>query len=177
MNTSDLQRAALTKADALGLFHDNPWNLSPRALVLGWIAQESSWNPFAIRYEPAFYARYVPDAIKRNNKTEAYARATSWGLGQMMGQVAREQGFAGRYLAELCDPDLNLNLCFHYLRDDRFARSDETWGGALASYNGGLGGNTEAPYRNQFYVDKVLTQARRFSNSGDPTIRELLRDA
>ena len=48
-----------------------------------------------MRYEPAFFTKYVAP-LYTNNKitaTEAYARGFSWGLMQVMGQVARESGF------------------------------------------------------------------------------------
>ena len=76
------------------------------ALVCAVIEQESAWNPWAMRYEPAFMAKYVAP-LYTNNKisaTEAYARGFSWGLMQVMGQVARESGFAEDFLSALCDP-------------------------------------------------------------------------
>ena len=82
------------------------------ALVCAMVEQESSWNRWAIRYEPQFYSRYVTPliALERLSETEARARATSWGLLQVMGQVAREHGFSGASLAELCDPVCGLEL-------------------------------------------------------------------
>lgn len=71
-------------------------NLPPE-LVCAICEQESSWNPFAIRYEPAFMSKYVAPLFTNNkiDATEAYARAISWGLMQVMGQAARECGFHG----------------------------------------------------------------------------------
>jgi len=71
------------------------------ALVCAIIEQESSWNPWAMRFEPVFFARYVA-ALYTNNKisaSEAYARGFSWGLMQVMGQVAREFNFAEPFLS------------------------------------------------------------------------------
>src|SRR6267154_315603 len=65
------------------------------ALVCAVIEQESAWNPWATRYEPLFFAKYVA-SLYTNNKisaSEAYARGFSWGRMQVMGQVARESGF------------------------------------------------------------------------------------
>jgi soluble lytic murein transglycosylase-like protein len=75
-------------------------------LILAVIYTESSGNPWAIRYEPAFYDRYVRDQVvlERLSPTEARARAMSWGLMQVMGQVARERGFKGEFLSELLEP-------------------------------------------------------------------------
>jgi soluble lytic murein transglycosylase-like protein len=65
------------------------------ALVCAVCEQESAWNPYAIRYEPGFLARYVAPIFTAGkiSATEAYARSFSWGLMQVMGQVAREHGF------------------------------------------------------------------------------------
>jgi soluble lytic murein transglycosylase-like protein len=62
------------------------------ALVCAICEQESAWDPFALRYEPAFFDRYVAPqlAAGKISVTEAHARAFSWGLMQVMGQVARE---------------------------------------------------------------------------------------
>ena len=57
------------------------------ALVCAVVEQESAWNPWAIRYEPAFFSKYVA-SLYTNNKiaaTEAYSRGFSWGLMQVMG--------------------------------------------------------------------------------------------
>ena len=67
-------------------------------LVCAIVEQESAWNPWALRYEPAFYERYIAPQIARGaipDVTESRARAFSWGLMQVMGQVAREHGFVG----------------------------------------------------------------------------------
>jgi len=51
------------------------------ALVCAVVEQESNWNPWAMRYEPLFFAKYVAP-LYTNNKvgaTEAYARGISWG--------------------------------------------------------------------------------------------------
>ena len=131
-------------------------------LFAGWVAQESSWSPYAIRYEPGFYDKYV----KGMNlpQTERIARATSWGLLQIMGQVAREYGFQEKYLSALVDPAVNLRLAARILKH-RYAHT-RSWRGALAAYNGGLGGNQTPPYRNDFYVEKVLARARQYGYEG-----------
>jgi soluble lytic murein transglycosylase-like protein len=79
---------ALARAAALA------HSLDP-ALVCAVVEQESAWNPWAIRYEPGFLARYVAPLFTAGkiSATEAYARSFSWGLMQVMGQVAREHGF------------------------------------------------------------------------------------
>jgi Transglycosylase SLT domain len=78
------------------------------ALVCAIVEQESAWDAHAIRYEPAFRTRYVaPLALP---PTEEIARSMSWGLMQVMGQVAREHGFAGKFLSALCEPAAGLDI-------------------------------------------------------------------
>jgi soluble lytic murein transglycosylase-like protein len=78
------------------------------ALVCAVVEQESAWDPHAIRYEPEFRTRYVsPLGLPA---TEEVARSISWGLMQVMGQVAREHGFSGKFLAALCDPGTGLDI-------------------------------------------------------------------
>jgi soluble lytic murein transglycosylase-like protein len=82
-------------------------------LVCALVEQESGWNPWALRYEPAFYEKYIAPQIARGpiaDVTESRARAFSWGLMQVMGQVAREHGFADASLASLCDPAVGLEI-------------------------------------------------------------------
>jgi soluble lytic murein transglycosylase-like protein len=72
------------------------------ALVCALIEQESAWDPHAIRYEPGFRSRYVGPL--HLPPSEEIARSISWGLMQVMGQLAREHEFSGRFLSALCDP-------------------------------------------------------------------------
>ena len=48
------------------------------ALVAAVIEQESSWCQWAMRYEPAFFARYI-EPMKIIDQKEAVARSTSYG--------------------------------------------------------------------------------------------------
>ena len=109
------------------------------ALVCALVEQESSWCPWAMRYEPQFYSHYIAPMVAAGNihsATEATARATSYGLGQVMGQVAREFGFTGQFLSELCDPDVGLDLCCHKLQKCMAAHPSSVEN-ALLAYNGG----------------------------------------
>ncbi|HXL23037.1 MAG TPA: lytic transglycosylase domain-containing protein [Candidatus Dormibacteraeota bacterium] len=114
------------------------------ALVCAVIEQESSWNPWAIRYEPAFFAKYVA-SLYTNNKvsaSEAYARGFSWGLMQVMGQVAREFGFDSPFLSALCDPEQGIAIGCKVLRKKFDAMANDTTR-ALLAWNGG--GNPAYP--------------------------------
>lgn len=133
MRREDLQTIAVAAA----LNH----GLDP-ALVCSVIAHESDgWQQYAVRYEPGFYRRYI-ESMKGLGDTEKTMRATSFGLMQVMGQVAREQGFDGKYLTELLEP---LNALTHGCR--RLKRALDKNGGdvpaALLDYNGG--GNANYP--------------------------------
>ena len=90
------------------------------ALVCAVIEQESSGDTWAMRYEPAFYARYIAPMLAAGQisqappttaETEATARATSWGLMQVMGETAREApvNYYGP-LAALCDPATGIEV-------------------------------------------------------------------
>jgi soluble lytic murein transglycosylase-like protein len=108
------------------------------ALVCAVVEQESAWNPCAIRYEPLFFAKYVA-SLYTNNKvsaTEAYARGFSWGLMQVMGQVARETGFDALFLSALCDPEQGLAIGCKVLRKKFDATAGDT-ARALLAWNGG----------------------------------------
>lgn len=128
----------------------NRHKLDPR-LVCAVIEQESAWDAFAIRFEPAFLARYV--SLLGLNPTEEIARSTSWGLMQVMGQVARENGFADRSLAELCLPEHGLEIgCTVLAR--KIAVADGDSARALMLWNGG---------GNQGYAADVLRKMENYS--------------
>jgi soluble lytic murein transglycosylase-like protein len=108
------------------------------ALVCAIVEQESGWNPWAMRYEPAFFAKYVAN-LYTNNKisaSEAYARGFSWGLMQVMGQVAREAGFDALFLSALCDPEQGLATGCKVLRKKFDAMAGDMTR-ALLAWNGG----------------------------------------
>jgi soluble lytic murein transglycosylase-like protein len=108
------------------------------ALVCAVVEQESGWNPWAMRYEPLFFAKYVAP-LYTNSKvsaSEAYARGFSWGLMQVMGQVARESGFDPLFLSALCDPELGLAVGCKVLRKKLDTMPGDTMRGLLA-WNGG----------------------------------------
>jgi soluble lytic murein transglycosylase-like protein len=114
-------------------------------IVCAVVEQESAWNPWAIRYEPLFFSKYVA-SLYTNNKisaTEAYARGFSWGLMQVMGQVAREAGFDALFLSALCDPEQGLAVGCKVLRKKLDAAAGDTTR-ALLAWNGGGNANYAA---------------------------------
>lgn len=122
--TTEIVALARTIASAHGL---DP------ALICAVIEQESAWDAHAIRYEPGFRARYV--APLELPPTEEIARSISWGLMQLMGQVAREHGFQRPFLSALCDPSAGLTFGCIVLAAKIAAAGDVARG--LADWNGG----------------------------------------
>lgn len=120
-------------------------------LVCAVCEQESAWDTSAIRYEPAFFDRYI---VKQNlqNATEARARAFSFGLMQVMGQVAREHGFKGKYLSELLIPEVGLDFGCRVLKGKIATAGGDVHKGLLA-YNGG--GRPE-------YADEVFARFAKY---------------
>ena len=105
------------------------------ALVCAVCHHESAgWKRWAVRYEPGFYRRYVQSMDLR--ETEKITRSTSYGLMQVMGQVAREFGFHGEYLSELLDPRTNLAYGCRKLADC-LTKTKGDVRAALMRYNGG----------------------------------------
>lgn len=147
-------------------------------LVLAVIEQESGGNPYAYRPEPRYryfvncktgkpFRGLTPDEIASkiappdfpslagSRNQEWWGQQASFGLGQIMGAVAREQGFSGPYLTALCDPVTNIELCC------RILASAMRWSGgnvrlALGSYNAGRG--NAAGTAGRAYAEKVLTR-------------------
>jgi len=105
------------------------------SLLCAVIEHESSWNPWAIRYEGGFFAVYILPMAEHLSDTEARARAFSWGLMQLMGQTARELGYTGD-LAALCDPDYGTDWGCHKLKKCLDAHVGDV-NTALNKYNGG----------------------------------------
>ena len=121
----------------------------PQELVCAVVEQESNFNTCAIRYEAGFYKKYVePQNI--TDPTEARARSISWGLMQIMGQVARELGFQGS-LAQLCEPVIGLTWGCKKLAQCLKLTSSK--GEALQRWNGG---------GNPLYAQEVLLRATKY---------------
>ena len=140
-------------------------------LVASIVMVESTGNPYAIRYEPAFYRRYVDPnetyALSHANnigsslETEKTAQATSWGLMQIMGLTARELGFKDWH-PKLCEPSVGIEYGSKLLKQ-KYNRYG-SWEDAVSAYNAGSVRMTKGKlYENQRYVDKVYKNYRELN--------------
>jgi soluble lytic murein transglycosylase-like protein len=136
----------LVKAKAVSL------GIDP-ALACAIAEQESGWNPWAIRYEPAFYSRYIVNQAALT-PTEKTARSISWGLFQTMGEAVRESGYKGD-LAALCDPDTGITWGLAVLQR-KLALADGDVKRALLFWNGGSNPN---------YPAEVLARVPKYSHT------------
>lgn len=122
-------------------------------LVCAVCEQESGWEPGACRFEKDFLRRYI---VPMNLPLlEAFDRATSWGLMQIMGQTAIEFGFPLKELTSLRDPDLGVDYGCKKLQKcfDIHGTPDC----ALLAYNGGS---------NPAYPAQVLARISHYTNLG-----------
>lgn len=140
----------------------NTFNL-PATLVAAMVQVESGGDPFAMRYEPAFFEKYVlPNhALKAcppcSLETERQARATSWGLMQVMGETARGLGFSGPFLSALTDCATGLEFgCRLLARLKAKYQAEHGWPGVCAAYNAGsVRVKAAGGFVNQAYVDRI----------------------
>lgn len=121
-----------------------------QTLVCAVVEQESAWDTHAMRYELGFRAHYVVPL--HLPATEEIARSISWGLMQVMGQVAREHGFAGKFLSALGDPKVGIAIGCEVLGAKISAASNDVWR-ALELWNGG--GNPD-------YAAQVIARVARY---------------
>lgn len=133
----------------------NPWalNYEPRYRYL---VDVRTWQPFRTLTEAETASEIPPAdfrAVAGDPDQEWVSQQASWGLMQLMGALARELGFKGPYITELCRVDLNLRLgCRHLANLLRWADGDIAR--AAAAYNAGRGG--WASPAGQAYAQKVL---------------------
>ena len=141
-------------------------------LVQAVVEQESGYKFYAYRFEPAFYSRYLADKPEYHQWTPQEC-AASIGLMQTMFSTAREHGYEGKPWG-LFDPAVSLEFGCRVLKG-HFDWARRTYLGlttvaetkirasALASYNGGRGGNAPDGIldRNHGYADAVLARYLR----------------
>lgn len=127
------------------------------------VGTESVGDPWAYRFEEEWFERHMRTATREQLAgyvpprgqlptlfDEKIFRATSFGLMQVMGDRARCEGFTGRWLTQLCDPALNLEIGCAFLA--RLHAKTGDYRKALLRYNGG---------RDPQYPDKVFAAVTR----------------
>jgi soluble lytic murein transglycosylase-like protein len=124
---------------------------------------ESSLNPFALRYEPAYrYTTRCADWASNFHitpTTEEALQRFSYGASQIMGGVLREYGY-GKHLA-LWIADLEAPIIYGAKHLKKFMIRYPTLEEAVASYNAGSPRRTPGMmFENQVYVDKVFRELR-----------------
>lgn len=148
-------------------------------LVTGLVEQESNYRFYAYRYEPAFFQRYLANNPKYQHR-DPYEVSASFGLMQVMFPTAVEHGFDGEPW-DLFNPAKNLEIgCTILAALFKWARLQYTGlasyepisvtRSALASYNGGKGGNSPntGTLRNQQYALAVLARYDRIKKAHTP---------
>lgn len=132
-------------------------------LIRAIIMVESSGDPNAIRFEPKWHLFNNPsmyaDKLGISRDEEEENQATSWGLGQIIGAVARDLGFTDD-LTMLLVPEINLFYCSKKLRQlmDRFDNEEKV----VSAYNCGTPRLINGQWSNYRYVDKVFSYLRKF---------------
>jgi|ERR1700761_5916122 len=123
------------------------------------VTQESNFNPYALRYEPRYMYLYkVPIFAHKlgiSEDTEMMTQKMSFGLGQVMLALAREQGFE-KEAGLLFDPEINLDQVCKRIYTLKH-RALDTPDDVFAGYNGGPGAMVRRGeiFSNQGYVDSV----------------------
>ena len=145
---------------AAGVANTDPYYLAAT------VWKESRGNPWAQRYEPGYKWLYKHRQIAEllepriSVETMEVAQKTSYGLCQVMGAVAYENGFRG-YPGELFEIQRNLLLGATIIGHLEKRYGD--WEEVAAVYNGGTGAlhrNAAGMFPNQRYVDDVLRYYR-----------------
>lgn len=111
------------------------------------------WDPNAVRFERAFEERYVRPPNPAMPTTEELCLAMSYGLMQIMGLTARENGFNGKFLTALCDPETGIEFGCRKLRRCIDASNSDP-AAALLRWNGGA---------DKAYPSRVMARMAKYS--------------
>ncbi len=154
-------------------------NVLPASLIAAVIQEESRFNEWATRAEPRYLqsrkVRRLAARFARAHRlgptafTELVDRSRSYGLMQVMGETAREQGFDPPFLAELYLPHnaiahgaMLLKRLLKRYRNDTLS--------AISAYNQGSAHKKRGVFANARYVYRVTiawrSYAALFKNGG-----------
>ncbi len=126
------------------------------------VTKESTYDPYAMQYEPDFIWLSTPSKFAAANKTsvefETELQKTSLGLCQIMGGTARDAGHKG-HLVRLFEPKANLTISCQHIRrlQKRYSKLEDI----ISAYNAGSVRMKDNQYSNQDYVDSVLDWMRK----------------
>jgi soluble lytic murein transglycosylase-like protein len=135
----------------------------PASLIAAVIQEESRFEEFATRHEARYMrSRRVRSAAAAWSRahglpsaaTELADRSRSFGLMQVMGETAREQGFAARYLAEMYLPRNSIDHGAKLLRTLLERYHNDTLS-AISAYNQGSVRRQAGVFVNARYVYRV----------------------
>jgi soluble lytic murein transglycosylase-like protein len=131
-------------------------------IVYGVIKKESTFDEFAVRFEPHYKWLVTPSKVKPitcSLATEENLQKTSFGLMQCMGGLLRELGYWGWLSAILADPEMQIDYGCKYLAK-QIGKYGELRG--ISAYNAGspTGSNAE-------YVSKVMEYSREWASIPD----------
>jgi soluble lytic murein transglycosylase-like protein len=121
------------------------------------------WDPAAVKPERGFFLHYIHPAVPAAPTVEELMRSWSYGLMQILGQTARERGFAGRFFTELCFPAIGLEFGCRELAHC-FARAQGNLRDTLNFYNGGA---------DAAYPDRVLARVDKYRVTVDVPAAQL----
>lgn len=132
----------------------DPWAWNPEAKYR-YLVDVRTGRPFRAMTEAEVLGKRPPrdfKAIAGDPDQEWWGQQASWGLMQVMGALAREQGFREPYLTKLNDVMTGLHFgCKHLASLMQWAKPG-TWQ-AVGAYNAGRGG--WASNDGQAYIEKV----------------------
>ena len=155
MTSAEINQVIKDVAAKEGLDHE---------LLLAICMVESSLDPYAVRYEPAYKWVLSPrewaSQMRLSVATEETLQKTSYGLAQIMGAVMREYGFSGKLQTCLLNPSVPLSYSAKHLKN--YLRCYGTEVEAISAYNAGSPRKTAGGmFLNQTYVDKVSAELRK----------------
>jgi hypothetical protein len=137
----------------------------PNRILFAVIMVESSGDHKAMRYEEGYRWICNPEKFSKINKitvdTEKQLQSFSYGLCQIMGATARDNGYTGP-LIDLIDPNFNIRIATSHLA--KLMATYKNWPDAISAYNQGSPRKKlmSKKYKNQAYVDKVINTAKYF---------------
>lgn len=111
------------------------WNPEPH---YRWFWDVRRNRPFRQLFPGESDSEYPPQdfpCLAGDRDQEWWGQQASWGLMQTMGAVARENGFTGPFLTELCDPATSLKFGTRHLH--RLMQRIPTVDGVISAYNTG----------------------------------------